>query len=83
MTQKEIDLLSKRIDDLQAANELTIERLKELERDTFRQRLKRKLHADPFYQHSMDALNPWSAMNQPHPIKLIQRLYVRFCEAVK
>lgn len=50
-------------------------RVRELELDTLQQRERRELRNDPFYQHSMDALNPWSDMNQPHPIEWIKKLW--------
>lgn len=84
MTDKEREILSQRIDDLQAANELTVENLKELARDFFRQRIitaRRKHHVHQFYDRMMeDQMNRWRNV---HPIKWFQRLYTRFCKAVK
>jgi len=75
MTDKEQEILSQQIDDLQAANELTVQRLRELELDTIRLRTRRKLHADPFYQRSMQNLDPWWGPEHTRLIKWIKNKF--------
>jgi len=83
MTDNERDILSKQIDDLQAANELTVQRLRELELDTLRQRTRRKLHADPFYQRSMRNLDPWIGPEHIRLAKWITGLFGKSRDVVK